>query len=332
MQILSLSTGDKKKLQIAGANLGGSTKPTAYGASTEWSGGGETRRCAGSTYPADPALPAERQTVVTAEGRLWRGDSWTPMIDAVAEEVPVALVYNGVSHAVMMATPAHLEDFALGFSLTEGILENPSELFEIEVQDTPDGVAVQMTVAARRFQALKERRRNLTGRTGCGLCGVDSLEEAVRPVRAVAPVRVGVEAIRRAVDQLPQWQALNDVARSLHAAAWADRDGRVLLAREDVGRHNALDKLIGAMVAERIDPATGFAIVTSRCSYELVQKATAAGISILVAVSAPTALAMRIAEAAGLALVALARADSFRIYTYPERIGSRVRADGAGDA
>jgi formate dehydrogenase accessory protein FdhD len=271
---------------------------------------------AGLCVSHDSQIPA---TVASAEGYLLRAGTATPMLDAIAEEAPVALAYNGVSHAVMMATPADLEDFALGFSLSEGILQHSNELLDIDVVDASPGMIVQMTISARRFAGLKERRRSLAGRTGCGLCGVDSLDQAIRPVR---PVRhqssIAVAAIRRALDELPQWQVLNRVTRSLHAAAFADASGAIVMAKEDVGRHNALDKLIGALVAAKRDPSTGFALITSRCSYEMVQKAVTAGIPLLAAISAPTALAVRMAQAANLTMVALARADAMRVYSHPQ--------------
>ena len=274
-------------------------------------------RAGASAVRDDAAAPAS--PVATTEGHLLRDGTVTPMLDAVAEEVPVALVYNGVSHAVMMATPADLEDFALGFSLSEGILESPHELLDIDTDELPQGLTARMTISARRFAGLKDRRRNLAGRTGCGLCGVDSLEQAVRTLKPLSRSDVITsEAIRRAVDALPEWQALNRVTRSLHAAAWADLDGNILMAREDVGRHNALDKLIGAMAAAKIDPAKGVALITSRCSYEMVQKAVTAGIPVLAAISAPTALAVRMADAANLTMIAMARADGMRVYSRPE--------------
>jgi formate dehydrogenase accessory protein FdhD len=273
------------------------------------------------------------ETVVTRDAYLLRDGVATPVREVIAEEVPVALVYNGVSHAVMMTTPADLDDFALGFSLSEGILESPDELLDSEIVPAPQGASVHMTVSARRFAALKERRRNLTGRTGCGLCGVDSLDQAIRPLRNVrhaAPVAAA--AIRRALDRLPELQVMNRSARALHAAAFARPDGEILIAKEDVGRHNALDKLIGALAKARIDPGSGFVVITSRCSYEMVQKAMTVGIPMLVAVSAPTALAVRMADAAGLTVVALARGDSMRIYSHREFIDCADAAAERPDA
>ena len=273
-----------------------------------------------------PCVPPHRSNtpaspVTTTEGHLLRAGTMTPMLDAIAEEVPVALAYNGVSHAVMMASPADLEDFALGFSLSEGILASPEELLDIETQQAPQGLIVRMTVSGRRFAALKERRRNLAGRTGCGLCGVDSLDQAIRPLQPLRRSRViASDAIRRALDALPDRQVLNRVTRSLHAAAWADSEGNILLVREDVGRHNALDKLIGALADAKLDAGAGAALITSRCSYEMVQKAVTAGIPVLAAISAPTALAVRMAAAGNLTMIALARADGMRIYSHPEYI------------
>lgn len=260
-----------------------------------------------------------RATVASVEGHLLRDGVATAMLDSIAEEVPVALTYNGVSHAVMMATPADLEDFALGFSLSEGILQHPNELYDIEVAEAAQGLVAHLTISARRFAGLRDRRRNLAGRTGCGLCGVDSLDQAVRPV---APLRrhgsIAMAAITRALAALPAWQVLNRVTRSLHAAAFADASGAIVMAREDVGRHNALDKLIGALALAQRDPAEGFVVITSRCSFEMVQKAVTAGVPLLAAISAPTALAVRMAQSAHLTLVALARADSMRVYSHPD--------------
>jgi FdhD protein len=236
-------------------------------------------------------------------------------IEAIAAEVPVALVYNGTSHVVMMATPQDLEDFALGFSLSEGILRRAGELAEIEIVEDSNGIEARMTIDRLRFAKLAERRRNLTGRTGCGICGLDSLEAVLRPLPALPPQPApDLDAVRRALEALPEAQRINRETHSIHAAAWADREGRILLLREDVGRHNALDKLIGAMARAEIDPAAGFALITSRCSVEMVQKAVTFAMPCLVAISAPTTLALRLAVDSGLRLVALARGDSLTVY------------------
>lgn len=253
--------------------------------------------------------------------RVMRGGGGIDRIETLAEEVPVALVYNGVSHAVMMASPADLKDFALGFTLSEGIAESAAEIGEIHPVVLEAGIEIQVQLSGRAEWRLKDRRRNLTGRTGCGICGVDSLEQAIRPMTpVVSHLQVSMEAIYRALDALPQAQQHNRVARSLHAAAFCDAKGKIVLVREDVGRHNALDKLIGAMVTAKVDPAAGFAIITSRCSVEMVQKAVIAGIPVLVAVSAPTLMARRLADDNNLTLVALARVDGALVICHGERI------------
>jgi FdhD protein len=250
--------------------------------------------------------------------------------EVVAEEVAVALVYNGVSHAVMMATPCDLEDFARGFSLTERIVEKPSEIYDIEVEDRRTaaggrGIEVQLEIAGQRMAVLQERRRSMAGRTGCGLCGVDSLEAALRPVPATrATATVSRAAIARAMAALPGQQRINKDNGATHAAGWARADGSLLAVREDVGRHNALDKLAGAMARlDRGDPGErtgGFVVVTSRCSYEMVQKAAAIDAAVIAAVSAPTSLAIETATQAGLALVAFVRENRLTVYAHGERI------------
>ena len=250
--------------------------------------------------------------------------------EVVAEEVAVALVYNGISHAVMMATPCDLEDFARGFSLTEHIVEKPSEIYDIEVEDRGTafggrGIEVNLRIANQRLAALQERRRSMSGRTGCGLCGVDSLEAALRPVAATrATATVSRAAITRAMAALPGEQRINKDNGATHAAGWARADGSLLLVREDVGRHNALDKLAGALAKrDRGGPGErdgGFVVVTSRCSYEMVQKAAAIDAAAIAAVSAPTSLAIATAEQAGLALVAFVRDNRLTVYAHGERI------------
>ena len=196
--------------------------------------------------------------------------------EIVAEEVAVALVYNGVSHAVMMATPCDLEDFARGFSLTERIVEKPSEIYDIELEQVGRGIEVRLDIAAQRMVGLQERRRSLAGRTGCGLCGVDSLDAALRPVpRSQASGTVSRQAIERAMAALPDLQRINKLNGATHAAGWATADGTLVAVREDVGRHNALDKLGGALARIDVMQPGGFVVVTSRCSYEMVQKAAA---------------------------------------------------------
>lgn len=241
--------------------------------------------------------------------------------DNIAEEVPVALVYNGISHAVMLATPADLEDFALGFSMTEGIISDPTEMYGCEIVEAVNGIRVEMDIASEAFFHLKERRRTLAGRTGCGLCGTDSLSQAVRlpdPVGEGQIFSVGI--LLSGFDKMESLQVLRQATGATHAAAWLDENGDVALLREDVGRHNALDKLIGALLARRIDGRTGAVLVTSRASYEMVQKCASAKIGLLAAVSAPTALAVRIAKETDMTLVGFVHQDSYTVYTDSGRL------------
>lgn len=242
--------------------------------------------------------------------------------DELAEEVPVALEYNGVSHAVMLATPTDLAEFALGFSLSEGIIASPAELYGVEIEHAAAGITAHIEIAAGAFMRLKERRRSLAGRTGCGLCGVDSLAQVIRPLPYLAPTRaLSGAAIRRALAELRQQQPINRLTGATHAAVWCGRDGVPRMAFEDVGRHNALDKLIGGLHAGKADLGDGFVLITSRASVEMVQKAATIGIAALVAVSAPTALAVRTALGCGLTLVAFARGDDFTAYAHGANIG-----------
>jgi FdhD protein len=237
------------------------------------------------------------------------------------EETPVALSFNGVTHAVMLATPSYLEDFGRGFALSEAIVEASNEILDLEINTHSDGIEVAMTLTARRFAALSERRRSLAGPTGCGLCGVDSLAQANRQPPAIASdFVIGEAAIHAGLTALTQNQVLNEQTGAVHAAAWIDAQGNLLALREDVGRHNALDKLIGALAARKMAFGRGALLLTSRCSVELIMKAATLGIPVLVAVSAPTARAVRLAEATGVALVALARADSMLAFANGQRI------------
>lgn len=237
--------------------------------------------------------------------------------DLVAEEVPVAMVYNGISHAVMMASPCDLEDFALGFSLTEGILNRPDQLFCMDVKTVEAGISIEMDIAGDCFARLREQRRNMTGRTGCGLCGTESLSQAMRPIPRVPenPVPDG-ESVQRALRNFRNYQPLLSMTGATHGAAWCDSQGRIQHAREDVGRHNALDKLIGARVRDRGNKAfeEGFALISSRASFEMVQKSAGVSITCLVAVSAATGLATREARKAGMTLIGFARPGRHVIY------------------
>lgn len=241
--------------------------------------------------------------------------------ETVAQEVAIALVYNGISHAVMMATPCDLEDFARGFSLTERIVERPSEIYDIEAEPVGRGIQMRLEIAAQRMASLQERRRSLAGRTGCGLCGVESLDAALRAVRRVETTTpVARRAVERAMAALPAQQGINRLNGGTHAAGWADVDGRLVAVREDIGRHNALDKLAGSLAKQDRTRSGGFVVITSRCSYEMVQKAAAIGATAIAAVSAPTSLAIETAEQAGIALIAFVRDGRLTAYAHANRI------------
>lgn len=244
--------------------------------------------------------------------------------DWLAEEVPVSLVFNGLSHAVMLATPADLEDFALGFALTEGLLDDCSELYGVEVTSVALGIEVQLEVSSACAWRLRERRRTLAGRTGCGLCGTEQLAQVRRVLPIVPVLQVPVAAMARAQRELRQHQALQQLTGAAHAAAWCGLDGGVQLVREDIGRHNALDKLVGAMVGRGLAPAQGFVCITSRASFEMVQKTAAAGVGALAAVSAPTQLAVQTAQQLGVVLAGFVRGDDAVAYTFPERLALAV--------
>ncbi len=269
-----------------------------------------------------PALP---DGATAAQAWPWRDQSLGPRVDVLADEVPVALVFNGISHAVMMATPAQLEDFALGFSLTEGLIDTPSDLYGLEIVNEPDGLSVQLEVSAQCAWRLKERRRTLAGRTGCGLCGTDSLAQVRRTLPPVRAVSVSARAIVRAEAALRDLQVLQQLTGATHAAAWADLSGRIVCIREDIGRHNALDKLAGALVHNGTDVSLGFVLVTSRASFEMVQKTAAIGAGLLAAVSAPTRLAVECAQEANLCLAGFTRAGSMSAYTFADRIVDEQR-------
>ncbi|BBB60904.1 hypothetical protein UNDKW_2631 [Undibacterium sp. KW1] len=250
------------------------------------------------------------------------------LMDQIAQEVPVALVYNGISHAVMLATPLDMEDFALGFSLSEAIVDDVSEIYDMECQQNPEvqGIEVHVQISTARFAALKERRRHLAGNTGCGLCGKDSLQALQMHLPAIktGPVQqLSRASLLRALGSLSSLQAVNLHTGAVHAAAWVDMQGEILVLREDVGRHNALDKLLGALATPKVKPkssAEGFVLMSSRLSYELVQKAARANIAILAALSAPTALAIELAEQAGICLIGFVRQHGYVVYTHPERL------------
>lgn len=243
--------------------------------------------------------------------------------DAITEEVPVAMIYNDVPFAVMMVTPLDLEDFALGFSLSEGLIATSEELTSLDVHPQLEGIELVMRVSSNAVEqrAGLSGERLLPGRSGCGLCGARMLEDAVRhPAPVGQGPAIEAAALERAIESLEDAQPVNSATGSVHAAAWVDSDGSIVLVREDVGRHNALDKLIGAMVKAHIDPERGFLLVTSRASYEMVTKAASAGITVMAAISAPTALAIHLAESTRVTLVGFARPGSYVVYTHPQRL------------
>lgn len=255
------------------------------------------------------SAPPERPSSISAQGSLVGGDGCAPVAWEIAEETPVALACNGRQRLVMMATPADLEDFAVGMALTEGIVARVRDIEAIAIEAAEDGIVVDLMVDPARLAGARLRRRAIEGRSGCGICGVEALDDLPgMHRRSGRPRPAGAEAMLRGLRELARHQPGNARCRSLHAAAWCDRDGKVLLAREDVGRHNALDKLLGALArrGEAGDGVEGFVVMSSRCSFELVQKAATFGIAALVTVSAPTALALRVAGAAGMTLAARA--------------------------
>jgi FdhD protein len=259
---------------------------------------------------------------ITSTFRLaHRADGTASAPRNVPEETPVAFSFAGTTHAVMMASPADFEDFALGFSLTEGIIESRAEFGDCEIIRAGEGIEARIEISSRAFFRLKEHRRALQGRTGCGLCGVESLDQALRDLPKLnSELRVSPQAIHRALDALPALQGLNRITHALHAAAFCTPDGEIVGVREDVGRHNALDKLIGALSRDGVETGQGFAVITSRCSFEMAQKAISAGIPVLAAVSAPTHLAIKLARSYDLTLLALARSDSMKLFTGARRI------------
>jgi FdhD protein len=259
--------------------------------------------------------------VRSVERLVWRDSGASGGMRNVPEEAAVALTYNGGSYAVMMATPQNLEDFAVGFSLSEGIVQSPAEIQSLDVVPLDDGIELRMWLEPSKAERLNERRRHIAGPTGCGICGIDSIAEAVRPAAIVSAGRsFSPRETMAAMQSIAPLQAINIETRAVHAAAFWTRARGIVALREDVGRHNALDKLAGVLAQDNISAGEGMVLLTSRVSVEMVQKAAAIGAPIVVAVSAPTALAVRMAEAAGITLAAIARADGFEIFTHPGRI------------
>lgn len=258
---------------------------------------------------------------------VWSGKKISQRDDIVAEEYPIALVFNGISHAVMMGSPNDLESFSIGFSLNEGIVNSIEDIHDIEIKQSDAGLEISLRISNQCFADLKDRRRSLVGRTGCGICGTESLEKLRTPTEPISSeANVSHSAINNAVRQLRKYQPLQEITGSVHGAAWCSKKGEIIELLEDVGRHNALDKLIGTLAIKKMlveeHLNNGFLLVSSRASYEMVQKASAANISVLVAVSAPTTLAIDMADSLGITLIGFARETRHVCYSHMRRLGS----------
>ena len=259
--------------------------------------------------------------------KIWRRDGASTGVRAVPEETALAISYNGGTYAVMMGTPDNLRDFAVGFSLSEGVVKSAAEIQSFEAVAFDDGIELRMWLASDTAEGISARRRQIAGPTGCGLCGIDSIAEAVKPAAIVGPGRAfAPQQIMAAMASLAPLQKINIETRAVHAAAFWTQARGILCLREDVGRHNALDKLAGALARAGVDASEGMVLLTSRVSVEMVQKTAAIGASVMVSVSAPTALAIRLAESANITLVAIARADGFEIFTHPHRVATDAAA------
>lgn len=269
--------------------------------------------------------------IVRISRAVWREGALRETSErATPAETPIALVYDGGTQAVMMASPSDVEDFAIGFSLTEGIVGDASEIESLEIVDQGVGLEARMWLAKDLSRSLSARRRSLAGPTGCGLCGIDSLEQAVKPARRVTAGTVFTAAeIHAALEALSRAQELNFATRAVHAAGFYVPGRGLLAAREDVGRHNALDKLAGHLARAGEEAGPGFVVLTSRVSVEMIQKAAVVGVGLVVAVSAPTALGVRMAEEAGITLAAIARGDGFEVFTHPRRIVAEPAPESA---
>jgi FdhD protein len=266
-------------------------------------------------------MDALTQRFASVEAPVTRiGKAGSPL-DSIAVEIPVAFLYNGQSHAVMMASPNDLIDFAYGFSIAEGIVDRLADIGSVSSEAKGPGVSLSIEISEGHAALLEARKRNIAGRTGCGLCGISEIEQVLRPLPSLPDTPpIGRAAIDRAMRELPDHQDINQTTGAVHAAGFADPDGKLLLVREDIGRHNALDKLIGAVLRAGLDPEDGFVAVTSRCSMEMVQKTVCFGSPLLVSVSAPTSLAVELAERHNLTVAAFARGSGFNLYAHSKRI------------
>ena len=270
------------------------------------------------------------QPVIRVPRSVWRATGTIEGDRAIPEETAVAFTFNTASYAVMMATPRNLEDFAIGFALTEGVISSIDAIEEVEIVEEKVGIELRVWLKAKDATEFLGRRRKLAGPTGCGLCGIESLEEAMRPPPKVGEGRVlTANQIMTAVQSLSPQQELNRETRAVHAAGFWDPERNLVAVREDVGRHNALDKLAGALARDGATAEQGLIVLTSRVSIEMVQKSAAIGATIIAAVSAPTALAIRMAQACGVTLIAIARKDGFEVFTHPHRVKGTLEGDGA---
>ncbi len=273
--------------------------------------------------PASPEPPAfgRRRAAPTLKAKRWQDGSFAERDETVPAECAVALLYNGFPFAVLMASPSDIEDLARGFSLSEAIVSDVSEVGAIEVRDVALGLEAAIVIPQEKADLLKDRQRSMAAGSACGLCGVISIERAMRRLpEQHSGSKFDATAISRAISALPERQDVNSLTGAVHGAGFATPDGALLMTREDVGRHNALDKLIGAMASGGLNPADGFLVLSSRCSTEMVQKAATAGFPLMATISAPTALAIELAQESGLTLCAFARKGAFNVYTHPDRI------------
>ena len=265
-------------------------------------------------------MPTETAPIQAHPITRYHAHTLAPTQDTLAQEAPIALVYNGISHVVIMATPQDIPQLALGFSISEGILQRPSQLYDSEIVHTPNGIEARLEIASECFAQLKQRRRTLNGRTGCGLCGIDSLTAAQPNIAPVTrSLKIPASHINQALAQFSQHQPLRQQTGSLHAAAWVE-GAQIQASYEDIGRHNALDKLIGHLVQQAADTQQGWLLLSSRASYEMIAKAASISIHTIVAVSAATALAAQIAQQAHITLIGFAKPEKFTIYTHPQYI------------
>lgn len=268
-------------------------------------------------YGTSPSLSTIREVPV----QVWEDGKRKDVQDVVVEERPIGLLYQGIPHVVMLASPADLEDLGVGFTLSEGIAQEPGDILSVGVSQADDSLTVNLGISSRSFAALLRQRRNLAGRTGCGLCGVENVEDAIRTPKHVGDgVRISSDELHAQLSALQELQPVNARTGSVHAAAWALPGKGIQVVREDVGRHNALDKVIGALVRAGKNPGEGYFIITSRASFEMIQKAAMVGVSLVAAVSAPTALAIDVAAKNGVTLVGFARAHRHVVYSHRERI------------